>query len=131
LQKWVFDASSSQWQLAYTLQSGLDLGTPYSIDGYPQGTNAATGLPWAPTTDGLRNITGRVDEHGVATIWAITSTVSGGGDTGADPNQLVGVTDRLANTDAPVAAYEQFYTLRKARFAEALRGIVITPGGDE
>ena len=33
------------------------------------------------------------------TIWAITSTVSGGGDQGADPNKLVEITDRLGATD--------------------------------
>ena len=59
LQKWVFNAQAGAWQLAYTLQSGLNLGAPYKVSGYPAGNNAATGLPWAPATDGLRNITGR------------------------------------------------------------------------
>ncbi len=46
----------------YTLQTGLGLGFTYSFPGdaaYPSGINAATGLPWAPVTDGLRNIAGR------------------------------------------------------------------------
>jgi len=85
LQKWVFDGT--QWKLAYTLQAGLDLGQPYTVRGYPAGLNTATGLPWAPATDGLRNITGRVNRNGTATIWAVTSTVSGGGDQGAGPEQ--------------------------------------------
>ena len=50
LQKWVFRGGS--WQLAYTLTSGLNLGTPYQVPGYPTGDNAATGLPWAPATTG-------------------------------------------------------------------------------
>ncbi len=79
-----------QWKLAYTLQAGLDLGQPYTVRGYPTGDNAATGLPWAPATDGLRNLTGQVNRNGTVTIWAITSTVSGSGDQGADPNKLVG-----------------------------------------
>jgi hypothetical protein len=58
LQKWVFNSSTSTWNLVYTLQTGLGLGEPYTIRNYPNGTNAATGLPWAPATDGLRNITG-------------------------------------------------------------------------
>src|SRR5206468_1175320 len=37
--------------------------------GYPTADNPATGLPSAPATDGLRNITGRVDGFGHATIW--------------------------------------------------------------
>ena len=85
LQKWVFNTSTQSWQLAYTLQGGLGLGQPYIVSGYPTGTNAATKLPWAPATDGLRNITGRVNRDGSVTIWAVTSTVSGSGDQGAEP----------------------------------------------
>jgi hypothetical protein len=92
LQKWVFDPTAGSWKLAYTLESGLNLGQPYTVKGYPTGVNPATGLPWSPATDGLRNITGRVNRDGTATIWAITSTVSGSGDQGAEPNKLVAIT---------------------------------------
>jgi hypothetical protein len=125
LQKWVFDSSSGEWKLAYTLHSGLELGTPYTIAGYPTGNNPATGLPWAPATDGLRNITGVVNGDGTATIYAITSTVSGNGDQGADPNRLVAITDTLAATTLP--AGENFVTLRSADFGEVLRGVSWTP----
>ena len=132
LQKWVFSASTGAWSLAYTLRNGLSIGTPYTVYGYPTGTNTATALPWSPATDGLRNITGRVNRDGTVTIWAITSTVSGGGDPGADPNNLVAITDRLSNTDASYAAKEKFVTLRRSHFAEVLRGISFTPsGGDD
>ncbi len=128
LQKWVFNSSTKLWSLAYTLQNGLKLGTAYNIQGYPTGTNAATGLPWAPAADGLRNITGSVDGFGLVTIWAITSTVSGNGDTGADPNQLVFVTDLVKNVDPKLAAFERFFPLRTAGFGEVLRGVSFTPG---
>jgi hypothetical protein len=128
LQKWVFNDATGTWSLAYTLQAGLGLGVPYTVQGYPTGTNAVTQLPWAPATDGLRNITGRVNRDGTATIWAITSTVSGSGDQGADPNRLVKVTDKLAATTLP--AGESFITARTAAFGEALRGISFTPGTD-
>ncbi len=128
LQKWVFNAATRSWQRAYTLTTGLELGVPYTVAGYPTGNNSATGLPWAPATDGLRNIEGRVNRDGTATIYAITSTVSGNGDQGADPNRLVAVTDRIANIDPAVAARESFTTLRTARFAEVLRGVSFTPG---
>ncbi len=123
LQKWVFDGVA--WRLAYTLQAGLDLGQPYAIPGYPTGENAATGLPWAPATDGLRNIAGRVNRDGSATIWGITSTVSGNGDQGADPNKLVAIQDRL-DAAAPDAG-EAFQTLRTAAAGEVLRGVSLTP----
>jgi len=128
LQKWVFNSAIGNWSLAYVLQTDLGLGVPYTVTGYPSGTNAATGLPWSPAADGLRNITGRVGRDGKVTIWAITSTISGNGDTGADPNRLVAVEDRLENTASAVAAQEKFHTLRTAKFGEALRGVSFTPG---
>jgi len=123
LQKWVLQNGS--WKLAYTIQNGLNLGTPYSVTGYPTGNNSATGLPWAPATDGLRNLTGKVDANGTVSIWAITSTVSGATDEGADPNRLVRVTDSLGAT---TPAGDKFQTLRTAASGEALRGIVYVPG---
>lgn len=92
------------------------------------GTNSATNLPWSPATDGLRNITGHVEQDGTVTIWAITSTVSGNGDQGADPNRLVAVRDVLRNTTASGAANERFVTLRNAGFGEVLRGVSLAPG---
>jgi hypothetical protein len=124
LQKWVFNGTS--WQLAYTLDAGLSLGAPYTVRGYPSGDNAATGLPWAPATDGLRNITGRVNPNGTVTVWGITSTVSGNGDQGADPNKLVAVTDKPTAT-AP-GATESFRTVRSAASRQVLRGVSFTPG---
>jgi hypothetical protein len=125
LQKWVFDGAS--WNLKYVLQAGLDLGVPYTIANYPTGPNAANkNLPWSPATDGLRNLTGRVNRDGTVTLWAITSTVSGSGDQGADPNKLVTITDSLAATTLP--AGESFTTVKTARSGEALRGVSFTPG---
>ena len=129
LQKWVFDSTAGEWKLAYTLQSGLNLGKPYVVPGYPTGDNAATGLPWAPATDGLRNIDGRMNPDGTATIWGITSTVSGDGDQGADPNKLVSVTDHLGASTLP--ASEAFTTVRSAGNGEVLRGVSFTPGTGE
>ncbi|MCW3042360.1 MAG: hypothetical protein JWL57_518 [Actinobacteria bacterium] len=126
LQKWVFDATAGMWKLAYTLQSGLNLGQPYTVPGYPTGNNAATGLPWAPATDGLRNLTGRVNPDGTVTIWAMSSTVSGGGDQGADPNRLVAITDRTAAGTLP--AGESFKTLQTSAAGSVLRGVSFTPG---
>ncbi|MGB9115496.1 hypothetical protein [Bradyrhizobium sp.] len=84
--------------------------------------------PWAPAADGLRNIVGRVNRNGTATIWAITSTVSGNGDQGADPNQLVMITDNLATTSLP--ADESLTAIQAAHFGEVLRGVSFTPGTD-
>jgi hypothetical protein len=127
LQKWIFNNTTQTWTLVYTLQTGLDLGTPYTVNKYPTGNNPATNLPWSPATDGLRNLTGTVD-GGKATLYVITSTISGGGDTGADPNRLVTITDTLANTDVTKAAKEKFTIVRKADFAEVLRGVSFAPG---
>jgi hypothetical protein len=67
-----------------------------------------------------------VNHDGTVTVWAITSTVSGNGDQGADPNKLVAITDQLAATSLPVS--ESFTTVRTARFGEVLRGVSFTPG---
>ena len=128
LQKWVLNSSTNTWNLVYTLQTGLGLGAPYTVRNYPTGNNTATGLPWAPATDGLRNITGTVYPFGYVGIWGITSTISGNGDQGADPNQLVAIFDSLSNTDPAVATRESFFTVRKAGFGEVLRGVSFTPG---
>ena len=126
LQKWVFDSSTGQWNLAYTLQGGLDLGTPYTIDGYPTGDNSLTGLPWSPATDGLRGLTGKVNPDGTVSLWAVTSTVSGSGDQGADPNKVVEITDQLGATSQP--AGESFQAVRTAVFGQLYRGVSFTPG---
>jgi hypothetical protein len=126
LQKWVLNTTTNTWSLAYTLQAGLDLGVPYTVKDYPTGTNAATGLPWSPATGGLRNITGQVNGDGTVEIYAITATVSGNGDQGADPNKLVAIKDKLKATTLP--ANEHFTTVRAAKSGEVLRGVSFTPG---
>ncbi|MFZ1085753.1 MAG: hypothetical protein WAN35_12385 [Terracidiphilus sp.] len=135
LQKWIFNATTHTWQLAYTLTNGLNLGIPYTVFDYPTGDNTfvdGTNLPWAPATDGLRSIIGtvignRIQGYSVV-LWATSSTVSGDGDEGADPNKLYMITDRLANTSAAVAANESFVDLRDATGGEVLRGVSFTPG---
>ena len=117
--------SNGQWNLAYTLQDGLNLGKPYIVPGYPTGDNTGyQGLPWAPATDGLRNITGEANRNGTVTIYAVTSTVSGSGDQGADPNKVVKITDALGST---TGAGERFSTVETAGNREVLRGVAIVP----
>jgi uncharacterized protein (TIGR03437 family) len=117
LQKWILTGGT--WKMAYVLQNGLNLGQPYSIANYPAAIN--------PATDGIRNITGKVNSDGTVTVYGVTSTVSMNGDQGADPNKLVSITDTLANTTAASAASETFTTLRTAVAGEVLRGISFAP----
>ncbi|MDQ6806442.1 MAG: hypothetical protein M3065_16080 [Actinomycetota bacterium] len=85
-----------------------------------------TGLPWSSATDGLRALTGHVNRDGIATIWAVTSTVSGGGDQGSDPDKLAAINDLL---DATMPrSWQSFATVRTARVGEILRGVSFTPG---
>ena len=128
IQKWIFNSTSNTWNLAYTLQTGLGLGTPYTVDRYPTGNNSATNLPWAPATDGIRSLTGSPNILGRVILYGVTSTISGNGDVGADPNRLVAIIDDIANIDATKAAEEKFIVVRKADFAEVLRGVSFTPG---
>jgi hypothetical protein len=109
------------WVLQYILQDGLNIGVPYSIEGYPTSLNPATG--------GCRNIVGQHNFDGIVTIYAITSTISSNGDTGADPNKLVKVTDRVSDTTLPTDGYlGHFRTIRNAKAGEVLRGVTLAPG---
>jgi hypothetical protein len=118
LQKWIYNGT--QWNLAYTLQAGLNRGVPYSVPTPP----SATPYP-NPSPDGLRHIVGRVNTDGTASIWATTSTVSAGGDQGADPNQLVYITD---NISAKLPANESFTLLSSNGYGEVFRGVSWAPG---
>jgi hypothetical protein len=106
----------------YILQDGLNIGVPYSVDRYPSSLNPATG--------GCRNMHGRHNFDGTVTIFAITSTVSANGDTGADPNKLVKVTDRVSDTTLPTGDgyLGRFFTIRSAKAGEVLRGVTLAPG---
>src|ERR1700733_8518507 len=90
LEKWTL--SNRTWSLDYTLQSGL-IGDTYTVPGWNFGE----------TTIGLRNLTGQVNANGTVTFWATTSTSSGSGDNGADPNEIVEITDALGQTSLPTS----------------------------
>ncbi len=133
LQKWVFDGS--QWHLAYTLQNGLNLGQNYMVAGGLKDDGSVnpngTGYSYTTATDGLRNITGRVNMDGTVTIYAVTSTVSTGtGDQGADPNMLVSITDNPAYTTQGEAAGESFTNLQTAAYGQVLRGVALVYSED-
>ena len=122
LQKWVLQ--NGVWTMVYVLQNGLNIGVQYSVDHYPASIFPATG--------GCRNITGRVNHDGTATIWASTSTISANGDTGADPNKLVKVTDVISATTAPTGGWLGiFQTVRSARAGEVFRGVAFAPKSDD
>jgi hypothetical protein len=110
LQKWIFNGT--KWVLAYTLQKGLSLDTPYTVANYPSGLS--------PATTGLRNITGSVDGNKV-TIFASTATFSSAADPGADPNKVVQIVDKLKATTLP--AGESFKTVRAPTSGTVYRGV--------
>jgi hypothetical protein len=88
LEKWTL--SDGTWSLDYTLQTGL-IGDMYTVPGWDFGE----------TTIGLRNLTGKLNADGTVTFWATTSTSSDSGDNGADPNEIVEITDALGDTSLP------------------------------
>jgi hypothetical protein len=119
LQKWTL--VGGVWTLDYVLQAGLDLGVAKAVDGYP-----------VPTmTYGLRNMTGKVNQDGSATIYAITaqwSSISGGE---PDPTSLVVVTDAVDATTLPPAGPaggdETFLTLANSGTGGVFRGVAFAP----
>lgn len=128
LQKW--KRVNGTWHMQYVLQNGLNIGVPYSVANYPAALNPATG--------GCRNIAGHVSHDGIATIYAVTSTISASGDQGADPNLLVKVADRLDATTLPKVDGDRdrdslghFVTLRSAHAGEVFRGVALAPEDHE
>ncbi len=117
LEKW--SLVNGTWQQDYVLQNGLNLGQKYSVDGLP--------ATYYPATDGLRNLTGKVNPDGTVTLYAVTSTVSGSGDQGADPNKVVAITDKLSYTTADQAASEKFRVIRAPLYGQVLRGVSFAP----
>ncbi len=133
VQKWHFNGST--WSMLYVLNEGLNIGVPYN----PPNNPAVGGYPM-PATDGCRNLTGEISDDGIATIYAVTSTVSTGGDQGADPNLLVKVKDKVDATKRPDGDDDHdsddklgvVTTIRQASFGEVLRGVAFAPvEGDE
>ena len=113
LQKWTL--VNGTWMLAYTLQSGLNLYTPYAVEGYPSALN--------PYNTGLRNLAGRVNADGTVTLYAATSTNSASGDAGADPNSVVSITDLLIATSLPQS--ESFSIVEGPQYGVVYRGVGI------
>jgi hypothetical protein len=115
LEKWIYNGQTGRWELKYTIPAS-------SIPGYH--VNGVGNL----FAVGLRNISGITLDNGLVTIYAITST---GGETlndeGADPNQLVSITDPVAATT--LQAGESFTVINTAAFGNVLRGVaVLSPG---
>jgi hypothetical protein len=110
LEKWSLVGTT--WQLDYVLQSNL-IGTQYTLTG-------SDGPYPTVTTAGLRNLTGVVNGNSV-TLWATTSTNSLSGDPGADPNEVVTITDNLSATTLPPT--EAFSVIGAATYGSVYRGV--------
>jgi len=58
----------------------------------------------------------------------VTSTVGSAlGDSGADPNQIVAITDQVSDTTLAQAAAENFTVLDKAALGQVYRGVALAP----
>ena len=120
LQKWSL-GSNGTWVQDYVLQGGLQLGNSYTV------VDPVTGNTYSTATEGLRNLTGKVNSDGTVSLYAVTSTISNATDQGADPNKLVAITDTLSDTTAVQAASEQFNVIDNAKYGEVLRGVSFAP----
>jgi hypothetical protein len=103
-----------QWTETAVFQRGLLDQAAYS-----------DGLPWMVRTDGLRNLTGEVNQDGSFTLFATTATVSDESthDQGADPNELVSITIGAGSTPADTS----FTVLETAAYGERLGGVALAP----
>jgi hypothetical protein len=70
----------------------------------------------------------QVNADGTVTLYAITSTEGSVlGDSGADPNQVVSLTDNLAATTATQVSGENFNVLDTAALGQVYRGVDVSP----
>ena len=125
LEKWIYNPGTGNWEYKYTVLASTI--PNYSASGTVGSVSGSVGPLQA---NGLRNIAGKNNGDGTVTIYGITSTAAGTGgatlnDEGADPNQLVSVTDTIANTANPGSS---FTVLRTAAYGEVLRGVAFAPG---
>jgi hypothetical protein len=115
------------WQLDYELKGSL-VGSSYTVNGSGAICGGLSSCGLTTTTDGLRNLTGKVNANGTVTLYAITSTEGSNlGDAGADPNQIVSITDTLAYTTAAQSSAENFNVLDTAALGEVYRGVAVAP----
>jgi hypothetical protein len=111
------------WQLDYELKGSL-IGSSYTVNG----AGSLAGDSLTTTVDGLRNLTGQVNANGTVTLYAVTSTEGSLlGDAGADPNQIVAITDTLADTQASQVTGENFTVLDTAALGQVYRGVALAP----
>jgi hypothetical protein len=124
LEKWIL-GSNGTWTLAYTLTGGLIGKVDSNLVGFDG--------PYPDvTTIGLRNLTGLVNTDGTVTLWAATSTNSTSGDTGADPNRVVEITDEVAATTLTgKVAKETFRTIEGPTYGTVYRGVAYVVAGDQ
>jgi hypothetical protein len=111
------------WTLDYELKGTL-IGSSYTVNG----TGSLAGDSLTTTVDGLRNLTGKVNADGTVTLYAVTSTEGSVlGDSGADPNQIVAITDNLLAKSSSQAAGENFNVLDTAALGQVYRGVDVAP----
>jgi hypothetical protein len=119
LEKW--SLIGGVWSLDYTLQDGL-IGSTYTVSG----TNSGVAGTWPTVTSaGLRDITGRVNADGTVTLWGVTSTRSASTDNGADPNEIVEITDLLGALTDPGS--ESFSVYDGPQYGVRYGGVALAP----
>jgi hypothetical protein len=127
LEKW--SLVNGTWQLDYVLTNGL-IGQSYGPLSDSNGQD-----PWPAVTNvGLRNLAGRLNGDGTVTLWAVTSTTdtnAASTDVGADPNEVVEITDVVAATSATQVANESFSVFAPPVYGNVYRGVAfVTAGGN-
>jgi PEP-CTERM motif-containing protein len=114
----------------YSLVSGVWV-LDYVLKGSLIGSSSLFIKFGSVTTTGLRQINGVVNANGTVTIYGVTATTDGitdGSstmDAGADPNEVVDITDVLADTMAPEVAGENYSVFEAASLGTVYRGVAV------
>jgi hypothetical protein len=120
--KYSLSAATGKWVADYTISTGLGSFTAGAV-GADKGSTTFY-------TDGLRNLTGELDPNGTVRLFAVTatltdSTAGSAWDQGANPDQVVELTDNVNSTTA--ANGEAFTALETSSEGSVYRGVALAP----
>jgi hypothetical protein len=122
IEKW--SLSGGIWKQDYTLRGSL-INSTYSVPGFSE--TCGSSICDTITTAGIRDLTGTVNANGTVTLYGVTGTTDDlpNMDNGADPNEIVDITDQLASLTLPND--ENFGVLDGPVLGTVFRGVSLAP----
>ena len=122
IEKWSLIGGT--WKQDYTLRGSL-INSTYSVPGFDEACGNT--ICDTITTAGIRDLSGRLNANGTVTLFGVTGTTDDlpNMDNGADPNEIVDITDQLANLT--LSGGEDYGVLEGPILGTVYRGVALAP----